>query len=334
MPCYNPTRVTMSGDHRLKWGTDWRYASYDHGETVVNIACRQCVGCNQGTQREWAVRGFHEAQLHTEFWRDEDTHITTEIPNSSVLTLTYNEEHLPPDGALVHDDFQRFMKRLRIRRNRRGDKRPLRYFMCGEYGGKTARPHFHAVMFGETFSDRYTEQSRDGQTNQMSYELDDLWSQAPFEGAAATNIGRATVDDFTFAGASYVAGYVAKKAVKGHQGPIIKTVDEFDVTRFIPKSPEYRKMSTHPGLGAEWLLKPSNLASTYSIDAVKISQWTFPVPKYYDLLLQRKRPELVSDVINNRRAAQAAARYDWSPERCAAAEQIALADLQQRRDSL
>ena len=44
MPCYNPTRVLMDGDHRLMWGKDYKTARLVEGETQVNIACRKCIG--------------------------------------------------------------------------------------------------------------------------------------------------------------------------------------------------------------------------------------------------------------------------------------------------
>ena len=60
------------------------------------------------------------------------------------MTLTYDNEHLPEDGNLHKDDFQKFMKRLR----KAIEPHKVRYFMCGEYGGKYGRCHFHCVLFG------------------------------------------------------------------------------------------------------------------------------------------------------------------------------------------
>jgi len=341
MPCYNPTRVVMAGDHRLHWDKDWRYATFEDGWTVCNVNCRTCIGCNMATAREWSIRAFHEAQLHTQHWTDQDTKITTEIPNSSVITLTYDDEHMPPNGELLHDDFQRFMKRLRSRRSRREKKsisktKPIRYFMCGEYGGKTGRCHFHCVVFGECFDDQYTEVSLDGQVHQMSYELDDLWKQSANGDDVPSKIGRATVDTFTFAGAGYVAGYVAKKSTAEgvHLGPTKTEVDGHGVVRCIPIAPEYRMMSNRPGIGAPWILKPENMAAVYDRDEIKISEWTFHPPKYYDLLLDRTRPDLTGEIIRRRQLAWGKSSSDWTPARCAAAEQIALDNLQARRDSL
>lgn len=288
------------------------------------------------TAREWSIRAFHEAQLHDQHWLDVDSGITTQIGNSSVITLTYDEEHLPADRLLDHSIFQRFMKRLRSRRARRGSDKPVRYFMCGEYGGLTQRPHFHSIIFGESFDDSYTEVSRDGQVNRMSHELDDLWSQPAHKGAPPTKIGRATVDSFSFAGACYVAGYIAKKtSCEGPSGPQLEVVDsDTGVVRYVSAAPEYRKMSTHPGLGADWITQPQNLERVYSSDSIEISSWKFHPPRYYDVLLERYRPDLVDDLKRRRREGSADHADTWSPERCSSAEKLVLSQLQQRRDSL
>ncbi len=334
MPCFHPNRVT-SRDGELRFDLDWRHAKA-FGDKVQLLRCNHCIGCNQATQRDWAVRAFHEAQLHTEHWRDPDSGVSTEIGNSSVITLTYDEEHLPADRLLDHSIFQRFMKRLRIRRARRGSDKPIRFFMCGEYGGLTHRPHFHSIIFGESFSDSYEEISQDGQINRMSYELDDLWSEPAFKGAVPTKIGRATVDDFSFAGAAYVAGYIAKKSsTQGYQGPVLELVSSgTGEVVYRNAAPEYRKMSTHPGLGADWILEPENLERVYSSDSIEISSWKFHPPRYYDVLLERHRPDLVVDLKRRRLSGTYDQADAWSPERCSAAEKLVLARLQQRRDSL
>jgi len=72
------------------------------------------------------------------------------------VTLTYSDENLPivnfysEETGVIYQkqtfskrDCQLFLKRLR---KRIGDKK-CRYFLISEYGDKTHRPHYHAIMF-------------------------------------------------------------------------------------------------------------------------------------------------------------------------------------------
>lgn len=345
MPCYNPTRVVQNGDRRVQWNKDWRWAQYLDGETRLNIPCRSCIGCNQASAREWSVRGYHEAKSHNHDVTDPITRITDEIPNSCVVTLTYNPDHLPEDGLLDKKALRGFLQRLRNLRIAEHKKRTpntpyknIRFFGCGEYGGKTSRPHFHIVLHGESFSDRYNLHSGDLQKLEGSYTLDKLWSKKLSPSEPKTNMGRATVDSFTFAGAAYVSGYVAKKlnSLDGwkHQGPIREETDPSGVTTFKPISPEFRAMSNHPGLGHDWITRRVNWHHVYKYDQVAISEWKFHPPKYYDQVFERNYPDLMHDVRENRRDGQHEYAEEWGHDRCTSAEQIALTQLQLRRDSL
>ena len=60
---------------------------------------------------------------------------------SCFITLTYDNENLPPDGSLQIEDYQKFLKRLR-------KKNKFRYFLVGEYGDLNWRPHYHAILYG------------------------------------------------------------------------------------------------------------------------------------------------------------------------------------------
>lgn len=69
--------------------------------------------------------------------------------SSSFLTLTYDTLHVPISSrgymTLSKRDCQLFLKRLR-RAHPVGSV--LKYYLCGEYGGKTSRPHYHLILFG------------------------------------------------------------------------------------------------------------------------------------------------------------------------------------------
>jgi len=96
---------------------------------VVN--CGRCVPCLRKKQIDWCFRLGKELNASE---------------SACFLTLTYNDESIPfTEGgySLVRKDFQDFMKRLRKHAN----KTKIKYYACGEYGDKTERPHYHAIIF-------------------------------------------------------------------------------------------------------------------------------------------------------------------------------------------
>lgn len=63
------------------------------------------------------------------------------------LTLTYDELHKKECGVCLRD-VQLFFKRLRINLQRSGYRgRSIRYVLVAEYGSRTARPHYHAILW-------------------------------------------------------------------------------------------------------------------------------------------------------------------------------------------
>ena len=66
--------------------------------------------------------------------------------SSHFITLTYDTKNLKltKNGFMNLDkrDIQLFMKRLR-----KDNKTKIKYYLCGEYGGKTNRPHYHVLIF-------------------------------------------------------------------------------------------------------------------------------------------------------------------------------------------
>lgn len=123
-----------------------------HGE---HYSCGRCLPCRKRRSNMWGLRLSHEA--------------TTMQSAGLFVLLTYNNEYLPltDEGkpTLLIRDMQLYMKRLRKlcairKRNPRTGRmrlvyRKIRYFLCGEYGPSTGRPHYHLVIFGLNMSDRY-----------------------------------------------------------------------------------------------------------------------------------------------------------------------------------
>lgn len=58
-------------------------------------------------------------------------------PVASFVTLTYDDEHLPPRGSVSRLHWRQFTNGI-----------GYRYFGCAEYGEKRGRPHYHLVLYG------------------------------------------------------------------------------------------------------------------------------------------------------------------------------------------
>lgn len=127
-------------------------------------------------------------------------------PDAVFLTLTYRDEELPDDAMLCKRDLQRYIKSVR---NFYRTKRRIRYYACGEYGERTHRPHYHAILFGVYVHEASA--------------VSQLW---PHGGVA---VGTVTPESI-----QYVAGYVCKKLSK-KEDP--KCAQEFAI------------MSLKPGIG-------------------------------------------------------------------------------------
>lgn len=203
----------------------------------VQVPCGQCIGCRLQRSLDWAVRCVHEKQSH-------------EV--SSFVTLTYSDDNLPDNGSLYYRDFQLFMKRLR-----KSCDFKFKFYMCGEYGDVTNRPHYHALLFGCDFSDRvFHKRTRNGDRLDTSCTLDDTWG-----------LGHCLVGDVTFESAAYVARYVTKK-ITGPSAP----------DHYMGRTPEFNKCSN--GIGAAWIAQYGR--QTYDHDNIIINGKKAKVPRFYD----------------------------------------------------
>lgn len=246
-----------------------------HG-TPTPLPCGQCIGCRLERSRQWAVRIMKELKLHD---------------RSSFLTLTYDDANLPlywhdasgrkitPSGlrpTLNLDDIQLFLKKLR--KNFAPER--LRFFQCGEYGEKTARPHHHMILFGEDFcKDREPiENSRSGYPQFQSPLLTKLWGK-----------GRCTISEVSFESAAYVARYSLKKMT----GP-------GSCLSYMNRKPEYVTMSRNPGIAAGFFDEFKN--DVYPYDEVIPGPGRPPSlpPKYFDKLLEKVDPEMFERVKKKR----------------------------------
>lgn len=170
--------------------------AYRKGVTKFN--CGACPECLSARASRIMVRDVFEASQHV---------------NNCMVTLTYDQYIRDFHGKIIGErvanrsvdkrDVQLFIKRLRMYVWRHFKVR-IKYRLSAEYGKKTHRPHYHALIFGFTFPDcvKYKKSKR-GNWIYTSAKLTELW-----------RFGICTVDSIRISPA--VARYCSKYTSKDH----------------------------------------------------------------------------------------------------------------------
>ena len=103
--------------------------------SAIPVNCGKCVYCKKRRVNSWVFRMTEEEKVSF---------------SSYFITLTYDNKNVPvtKNGfmTLNKKDVQDYMKRLRYFHEKKSDKK-LVYYFAGEYGPKTFRPHYHAIVF-------------------------------------------------------------------------------------------------------------------------------------------------------------------------------------------
>ena len=205
--------------------------------------CGKCEGCLSSRASQWAVRLDAEHECHTE---------------ASFVTLTYGE---PGPVDVNKDDPKLFIRSLR----KKLSPKKIRFFLGSEYGPKTDRPHYHAIVFGHDHT-----QDEDARIVRYSNGLP-LWTSPLLE--AAWPHGFVSSGSVTAASIRYVANYLTGKAhVPKWMDP--ETGVEHECTSV------FALMSRRPGIGGNWIDKHD--AETYKDDTVQLAGQTRQPPRYFD----------------------------------------------------
>lgn len=216
---YNPDNKEVSGRvyslarfSQLS-GKQLKYEDLMYNPKVMLIPCGQCIGCRIRQREDWTTRIELEAR---------------DYPKEQVwfITLTYDDDHVPgmivktgeimrkvqytwkpgekrPESVqiLLYEDIQKFLKRLR-----KAYRGKLRYFVAGEYGEQTARPHYHMILYGWEPTDLKNLYKIHHNGYYTSEWLSNLW------GMGQIQIAQAVPETYR-----YVAGYVTKKNVRNRR---------------------------------------------------------------------------------------------------------------------
>lgn len=151
------------------------------GDRFVDVPCGRCGFCLSNRRKEWSFRLQKEMRYHE---------------SASFITLTYSDPNLPildhvdrSTGecfrfpVLVKKHLRDFVKRVRYYQKQFTDSK-LKYYAVGEYGSKTNRPHYHALMFG----------------THRGVKIDKIWEYGQ------TDVGTCTLDSI-----DYITKYVVNK---------------------------------------------------------------------------------------------------------------------------
>lgn len=274
MRCTRPRTVGFKADGKT---ISWSQRHYSKEFATFELPCGKCLHCRLEYARQWAIRCMHEARVH---------------PENSFVTLTYNDENLPkgPDGRprLHYQDFQLFMKRLRQKRYKdfvktygpenwkllsKQERRQIYgpqeigFFVTGEYGDQTKRPHWHAIIFNYRPHDAKPKyRNKRGDQVFSSESLDGLW------GKGNTDFGSVTFDS-----AGYCARYATKKLNHGKDG-------DHD---YHPIS----KKSSRQAIGKKFLQKYWRDIFTYGHIILEDGKRICSIPRYYEKWLLKYHPE-------------------------------------------
>lgn len=270
MPCNKP--IYLSKTKRgykfdgQKTGIEWEWERKTYKGDMLKVPCGKCIGCRLDYSRDWANRCYLES---------------LSSKNNYFMTLTYNNENIPKTTdinqverpTLNKQDLVKFLKRLRITWQRKYNNKKIRFFACGEYGSKYARPHYHIIIFNIEIKELKYQTTIRNNNYYINKEIEKIWGK-----------GFVSISRFTRETAEYTAKYMLKK-VKGAEAR--KFYENLNIV------PEYTTMSKQPGIGAEWFNKNTKrIWEQDSIPTLKKGKYKLQkLPKFYDNKLKKINPE-------------------------------------------
>ena len=200
-----------------------------------------------------------------------------EMIGNQKLIKAYNYENIPENG-LDKESVQLFLKRLRQRISLISDKQ-IRYIACGEYGGKTGRPHYHLIIWNFPFMEQFSE---------VQSIINDAWNYGDWIDDGKKwyyKVGFTMVKRCNFGSIYYVLKYMRKEQ---------KIPPVFKNSTFFLSSRGGRKSSVQ-GIGSQWIYDNSlyfltnpDVLSLQVVDKFTGKKFECYLPQYYlDKLLPR-----------------------------------------------
>jgi hypothetical protein len=221
----------------------------------LTVPCGKCINCFQNKRSDWTLRLLEELKT---------------AESAHFITLTYDDDHIPqPVPELQKKDIQAFLKRLRWRvdkyhksveekRSEALKMSPVRYFVVGEYGPRTLRPHYHGILFN------------------VPNEKVEQWVLSAWS-VDSQNLGFVHVGSVTQASIHYTTKYVLDALLStGNFSDLKDSQGEWKV------NPPFSLMSRRPGIGENYVKRYKSHHRNHQVD-----HYTYPgnikqrLPRYY-----------------------------------------------------
>lgn len=220
-------------------------------ERRIPFPCGKCLNCRINRYRLWRTRIILEAMSNKE---------------NLYVTLTYNGFAIPYDKGLSKRHVTLFLKKLR----KSILPKKLRYFVCGEYGGKQGRPHYHLAIFGIGFG----EAENIGKAWRDSARL--------YGERIEWDKGFIQIGFLTDKSAGYISGYVCKGLYQNN---------EHVRRKLNGRKPEFQMVSRKPGLGA---FKARDIAYKLGnrgvdVQTINIGRRSYPIGRYLREIIASER---------------------------------------------
>ena len=282
MACYHPLKAAWYGELTEKGKKKYilENPEYEYISPIetIEIPCGKCIGCRIDYSKEWATRCMLEAKNYK---------------YNAFITLTYNEENVrhteginietgeTVDRLTLHpEDITKFMKDLRRYWKYHYNEDNIKFYLCGEYGETTGRPHYHIIAFNLHIRDLepfFINKNKD--QIYLSETINKIWK-----------MGQTSIGEVTWQSCSYTARYVMKK---------LKGKDSKEIYELLGIIPEFVRMSRNPGIGRSYFEK--NKAEIYQTDELFIEDGkgkvlTLKPVKYFDRLFDLDSPEAMQAI--------------------------------------
>lgn len=268
--------------------------SFDVRKDYVQVPCGKCVECQRDRAREWSTR----IALDVKSYNSED--------NFYFITLTYNDDNIPYTESgyptLVIEDYQLFMKRFRKFQKDAFGKDGVRFYIAGEYGPKTLRPHYHLLVWNCVIPDlelfRISPTGNHLFTSKSIFELWYMFEDPDDKTSKKLSLGHHLIGKGSLATAMYTAKYVSK----GFDDTIKQYCKKTGA--FAP----FSRMSLRPALGLDYLNSLSDTDKCQMIERGSIilntdnGGYSNAVPRYFKRKIADTFPDEVARVSSRNKA--------------------------------